>query len=286
MTETTIRERLAAQYPVLHRGAQQVRGAADRVLDLSSAVDGTKREAGRLAKSTPRQSILVIGVYEPDSDMPGEISGLKRSRHEVQFALGSRKGLALPRLREETRLEDMHGLMLENANLLLEAARDQATSADWIIRIDSDVRFPPRFVDRFIAIADALDFAICSPALTRRSYRGWDVTRRQPASLARETNFVEIGPVCAFRRDAAERLLPFPETSGMGWGLDLHWPAVAEQNGWRLGIVDATPIRHERFPWSTYSFDDASRAERSFLASRPHIDRGAVRTLNCYRRAS
>ena len=38
--------------------------------------------------------------------------------------------------------------------------------------------------------------------------------------------------------------MPFPPLR-MGWGLDSHWAALARENGWRLGVVDATPIRHE-----------------------------------------
>ena len=65
-----------------------------------------------------------------------------------------------------------------------------------------------------------------------------------PASLVRETRFVEIGPLTAFGRRAAAELLPFPELR-FGWGLDLHWAALAAERGWRLGVVDATPVRHE-----------------------------------------
>ena len=43
---------------------------------------------------------------------------------------------------------------------------------------------------------------------------------------------------------AAAELLPFPELR-FGWGLDLHWAALAGRHGWRLGIVDALPVRHE-----------------------------------------
>ena len=52
------------------------------------------------------------------------------------------------------------------------------------------------------------------------------------------------GPLTAFGRRAAAELLPFPELR-FGWGLDLHWAALAEQRGWRLGVVDALPVRHE-----------------------------------------
>ena len=55
---------------------------------------------------------------------------------------------------------------------------------------------------------------------------------------------VEIGPLTAFHRSVAAELLPFPPLR-MGWGLDAHWGGLAQERGWRLGVVDATPIRHE-----------------------------------------
>ena len=77
-----------------------------------------------------------------------------------------------------------------------------------------------------------------------RSHAAWRVTRRRPLSLARRTDFVEIGPVTIFSRRAAAELTPFPELR-FGWGLDNHWGALARERGWRLGILDALPVRHE-----------------------------------------
>jgi hypothetical protein len=59
----------------------------------------------------------------------------------------------------------------------------------------------------------------------------------------------------------------------MGWGLDSHWGALALEHGWRLGVVDATVIRHEqRRTAATYDRRAAiSEAER-FLAGKPHLD--------------
>ena len=47
----------------------------------------------------------------------------------------------------------------------------------------------------------------------------------------------------AFHARSFERLLPFPPLR-FGWGLDAYWGAIARQEGWRLGVVDATPVRH------------------------------------------
>ena len=85
----------------------------------------------------------------------------------------------------------------------------------------------------------------------------------------RETRFVEIGPLTAFGRRAAAELLPFPELR-FGWGLDLHWAALAAERGWRLGVVDATPVRHEAATvGSAYRTADARAEAASFLARPP-----------------
>ena len=101
-----------------------------------------------------------------------------------------------------------------------------------------------------------------------------------PGGDWRETTFVEIGPVTAFSRAAAAELLPFPKDLKMGWGLDVHWAAVAQERGWRIGVVDATPIGHTLRPAAAdYPRETAAAEARRFLDGRPYVPRDAVRTL-------
>jgi hypothetical protein len=142
---------------------------------------------------------------------------------------------------------------------------------DWLLVVDDDVRLPGAFLDRFVAVCDAFGLDLAQPAQTLRSHSAWKVTRRRPASLVRETRFVEIGPVTAFSSRAAAELLPFPELR-YGWGLDLHWAALAGQRGWRLGIVDALPVRHDSsLVGAAYSREDAQSEAARFLADRPYL---------------
>ena len=71
---------------------------------------------------------------------------------------------------------------------------------------------------------------------------------------------------------AAQALLPFPDLR-MGWGLDGAWSALAAQRGWRIGIVDATPVRHLRPVASTYPRDAAMAEAEAFLAGFPDVTR-------------
>jgi hypothetical protein len=237
-----------------------------------SAVDalaGTRRNAARLARSAPAPlEVLVMGVYRPGSFLAEALPALRSERHRVRIALGS-TGAADEPLREHTVAEGLTGGKFENLNRVLEAA--DAPPAAWTIAIDDDVRLPRRFLDRFVGVCEAFELDLAQPAQTLRSHSAWKVTRRRPASLVRQTRFVEIGPVTAFGRAAAKELLPFPELR-YGWGLDLHWAAVAAERGWRLGVVDALPVRHEfGVVAAAYLRDDAVEEAASFLAARPYL---------------
>jgi hypothetical protein len=64
----------------------------------------------------------------------------------------------------------------------------------------------------------------------------------------------------------------------MGWGLDAHWGALAREHGWRLGIVDATPVGHTQRPaGDAYAREAAVAEARAFLADRPYVRREEVR---------
>ena len=75
---------------------------------------------------------------------------------------------------------------------------------------------------------------------------------------------------------AGAALTPFPPLR-FGWGLDLHWAALAAERGWRLGVVDATPVRHETgLVAAGYSNDDAIAEASAFLAERPYLPAAAA----------
>jgi hypothetical protein len=247
------------------------RTAGELAFGTIDAVTGTRVRAGRLARRTRSPlDVLVIGVYRDSSILTGALRNLHSSRHNVRFALAS-MGAAAAELREETVAEGLAGGKFENLNRVLETAAGERAVPDWTVVVDDDVRFPHAFLDRFLGVCEAFGLDLAQPAQTLRSHSAWKVTRRRPASLVRVTRFVEIGPVTAFGRRAAAELLPFPELR-FGWGLDLHWAALAGRHGWRLGIVDALPVRHESaLVGATYSRDDAVEEATRFLTDRPYL---------------
>ncbi len=171
----------------------------------------------------------------------------------------------------------------ENLNRLLE--EHPAEGHDWLLVIDDDVELPRGFLDRALFLCERFSLTLAQPSHRLDSHAAWEVTRRRPGSLVRETDFVEIGPVTLFARAAFDELLPFPDLR-MGWGLDLHWAALARAHGWRCGVLDAVAIAHRVAPAGAgYPRAAAIEEARAFLAERPYVPaREAERTLTTHRR--
>ena len=246
------------------RGA--LRRVRDAWLDVREALTGRRARLARAAAATPaRRRVLVLGIERPGMIMDAARAELLRTRHEVEIHTAplGRRG------------------KFENLNALL--ADHPPDGFDWLLVIDDDVVLPRGFLDRFLHAAEAAGLKLAQPAHRLHSHAAWAVTRRRPGVTARETTFVEIGPVTAFHRDTFATLLPFPALR-MGWGLDAHWAAVAREHGWPIGIVDATPIGHTLAPVGAGYGREAAVAEaRAFLADRPYVRRDEVRTVQVHR---
>jgi len=220
---------------------------------------------GPSGRSAPRRRVLVVGIERPGRALSPE---LRRSAvHDVRVATGPPGAAG----------------KFENLNALLAREPEGIPPArDWLVVADDDVELPPGFLDRFLAVCERFDLRIAQPAHRLHSHAAWPVTRRRPLALARETSFVEIGPVTAFHASTFAALLPFPALR-MGWGLDVHWAALARERGWPIGVVDATPVLHTVPVAQTYPRPDAVAEARAFLAGRPYVPRAEVRTLRTHR---
>src|SRR5215210_5768049 len=246
---------LAALPPRTGRRSPAVRSlghAIDALLDGRQRLRGTDRALDRLAADWAPRRVAVLGVYGDESSetMAAAIAELRRSRQDVVVALGALAEGASD-LAESTRQVHMGGGRLANFN-------------------------------RLVALGERFGLHLVQPALSRSSHTAWPMVRRRPA-LLRRTSFVEIGPALMIRREAFAQLSPFPE-DGMGWGVDLHWAAVAERNGWKLGVADAVPIRHDlRAPAVDYDREAARDAARRLLRVREHIGWREAVTVEAFR---
>lgn len=145
---------------------------------------------------------------------------------------------------------------------------------DYVLVCDDDIWLPRGFLDAFLSYQIACDFALAQPARTRTSYADRKFVRAVAGVRARRTRFVEIGPLFSLRADLAAPLLPFDESSPMGWGYDFVWPVIAESAGLKLGVVDATPVDHSlRAQASAYSAGEASRTMIAYLEKHPHLEK-------------
>jgi GT2 family glycosyltransferase len=246
------------------------RGVCDRVADARELLSGRRLRLGRAARrSPPRRRVLVLGVERPErSELAAAVRAeLERSRHDVELRFGT------PGDRGK----------FENLNLLL--ADRPVEEYEWVLVVDDDVVLPGGFLDRLLCLAERFDFQLVQPAHRARSHAAWRVTRRRSGAVARQTSFVEIGPVTAFARPTFATLLPFPDVR-MGWGLDLHWAALARRHGWRCGVLDAVAIRHCAAPaGDAYSRRAAVAEAHALLAERPYVKaREAQTTLVTHRR--
>jgi GT2 family glycosyltransferase len=235
----------------------------DRWLDVRGAAR-TARLRAAARRTPPRRRVVVLAVARPG--VPGllddALAELRRSRHDVDV---------------RTARAGSRG-KFENLNVLL-ADVDLAT-VDWLLVVDDDVALPRGFLDVLLHVAEGAGLRLAQPAHRLHSHAAWAVTRRRPGVAARRTTFVEIGPVTAFHRNTFATLLPFPEGLRMGWGLDVHWAALARDRGWPIGVVDATPVGHTLRPAADgYPREAAAAEARAFLAGRPYVRRDEVRTL-------
>jgi hypothetical protein len=241
---------------------------ADAACDAAALISLAPWRVRRAAATWPRRRVLVLAVERENAPniLAAARAELLSSHQEVRFESSSVGGRG----------------KFENLDRLLE--RVPADGFDWLLVLDDDVALPHGFLDAFVFLTERFDLAIAQPAHRWRSHAAWNVTRRRPFSVVRETGFVEIGPVCALRADTFETLLPFPPLR-FGWGLDAHWSALARSRGWRQGVVDATPIRHGlRRIASSYDPADAIDEGRAFLADRPYTPTAqANRTLVTHR---
>lgn len=114
----------------------------------------------------------------------------------------------------------------------------------YLVVADDDVQLRPGDLRRLVRIAAAFNLDLCQPAHGPRSQYSHNVTLRRPFSLLRLTTFVEIGPLFVVSPSFRKAITPFPETQGMGWGVDVEWGVLREQTGARFGIVDAVKMRH------------------------------------------
>jgi hypothetical protein len=228
-------------------------------------------------QGTGARGVLALGVYL--TGQPSRASAICRELASSRFwrvdqafvALGPEApppGMAQVTAWHAAALRPKFTILNE---LLTRALRD--THA-YVLFVDDDIGLPAGFVDDYLALVELHDLALAQPARTHGSFLDHHFVEQLDGLDARQTRFVEIGPLFSVRRDALGLLTPFELSSPMGWGYDFAWPLVLERHGLKMGVVDATPVAHDlRKPVENYSYRSSIRAMRRYLAGRPHLSR-------------
>jgi hypothetical protein len=130
---------------------------------------------------------------------------------------------------------------------------------EWLVVSDDDVEFTRGQVVDLVVLCARAELDLAQPARSDDNSRyefnvAHRITLARRLSRARTTTFVEVGPLFVVGPRWRERIVPFPEERGMGWGLELDWHQL-HRRGCRLGIVDEVRVAHRGVPGGDYDFD-------------------------------
>jgi hypothetical protein len=231
--------------------------------------------------------ILVVGVYLPAA--PNDVRGIVRELASTTgfdvvqrwYACG---GDALPEVAEVT----VGGTPCRTPQYVLRnriLRAEDLTRYEYVLHMEDDVVLPPQFVHRLVSYQRRHDFAIAQPARTRDSFTDMEFILQIPEIEARQTLWIDCGPVVSYHRSVYDLVFPYDDGNGMGWGFGQVWGYHSRERGFRMGIIDAVPVRHALRPQaSTYDTREASAMRAAYLSARPHLRPGeAVRNLVVHR---
>jgi hypothetical protein len=135
----------------------------------------------------------------------------------------------------------------------------------WVVVADDDVVFSKGGLADLLAVGDAGGFDLVQPAHSLASICTHQFVVARPLVRAGRVGFVEIGPLFAVAPSWRDRLLPFPEHLGMGWGTEVLWHDLHLQ-GMHMGVADAVRIVHCGQVAAGYSAAAADRVSERLLA--------------------
>ena len=222
--------------------------ACDIILALAK---GLSVVVAHPTKSVPRRRLLIVGVAVPgrEADMHSVVRKLSDTSHEVTASITTMANMG----------------KFANIERAIAAAPEELGSYDWLVITDDDIDFSSGLLDKLIEFSERAGLILVQPAHKFNSHASFGITQRHWGSLVRQTHFVEIGPLTLIRRDAFAKLLPFP-SSRWCWGIDILWSKLAIDGGWKVGIVDATPVAHLRPVAAMYDATAAIDEARALLA--------------------
>jgi glycosyltransferase involved in cell wall biosynthesis len=140
---------------------------------------------------------------------------------------------------------DILGPKLRAMHSLYQQRRELFKSYDYVCFPDDDLAISLENMNLLFFMCEHFGLDYAQPALTHDSYMAsWAITMENTSFLLRYTNFVEVmSPV--FSRSYLEQCIPTFIENVSGYGLDILWSSWIS-SPWKMGIVDACPVRHTR----------------------------------------
>lgn len=241
---------------------------------LRPSMLGSPPRQKRITRNT-RPKVLVVGIY-----LAGELNTVsdivpilgETARYDVtQHWIALSGDAPTPEVSAVTvrHVNEMTPKFALLNELLIDANVEQY---EYVLLTDDDVVFPRGFTDRFFSLQSSLGFVLAQPARTANSYIDHPIVEQQLGVLARQTMFVEIGPVVAWHRSVHQLLYPFDLSSSMGWGYENVWSYLFAQRKLKMGIIDAVPVDHSVRPVTKhYTWDAADKGRTMYLQQREHL---------------
>lgn len=222
----------------------------DPLFDARLALSKGRRRLRQNLHQSPRLAVLIVGIAVPgrEDDIKSVINEIARSRHHIDISVVSMGDRG----------------KFDNVNYAISQVSPE--KYDWIVVTDDDITTPADLLDECLFLATNLELTIFQPAHRFHSFCTYRINQRHWNTLARETNFVESGPLLGFHRSTFGSLFPFP-TLRWAWGIDVYWSELARRLGWKIGVVDAIPIRHKRRIGRSYGQVAAIEQARTFLSA-------------------
>lgn len=134
------------------------------------------------------------------------------------------------------------GVRFSHLNRLYNAS--PVLDGSWVILADDDVFFIEGHLERTIDLMKRAGLSLAQPGQSMLGWWNFFFTVSRPFLHARDTNYVEQGPLIIADPEFAKLILPFPEDDDMGWGIEALWYRIKEGR-FRTGIIDSCRVVHQ-----------------------------------------
>ncbi len=109
---------------------------------------------------------------------------------------------------------------------------------------DDDIFIDDVNINKLFGYMETYELELAQPALTN-SYHTFTATLKQPGTILRYTNFVEMMQPC-FSREALKKCFNTFNINKSGWGMDFHWGTIIDSNNKKVAIIDDVTSVHTR----------------------------------------